>query len=466
MTVCLCCGKEAEECLCRECRQKADIEDLCNKIRDYTPKIMDNSKENAAWEEIATLMEQPSNFKNIAFALADYLPSPRKEYQQILCIVGNNSRVPRTSKKWYREIYEQIINREGLHKAEVLWLKGLMLETLYQDYQYSEADVLAAELMEEESLPGTTACVLAEFFSQTRRYDEANDIIMGGMKENAENKSVFDMLLELQRKNDNRRIAADSGKKEYFPNPKEDKEEAIKKYTVFMNTLGIDVTGYTTDANRSKCPIPIPKEEYPQPSEKREADFENFVAFDFETTGRAPGTDSIIEVGAIKVINGQIAESAEYTFQEFVKPFKKGLSEEIIQLTGITKENVKDARQMWEVIPDFMKFVGEDILVGYNSIGFDAKFLCRAGRYSHEIYRNKHFDVWRYIQSLKDDIHYTGTDFKLTTVGQFLGIENPEAHRALADAITTAKIYLSLKEISKKTSEISNINSVLDLEEW
>ena len=61
-----------------------------------------------------------------------------------------------------------------------------------------------------------------------------------------------------------------------------------------------------------------------------------------------------------------LVESEEFIFQEFVRPFKKRLSTKITELTGITKEKLEDARQMWEVIPEFMEFVGYDILVGYN----------------------------------------------------------------------------------------------------
>lgn len=133
--------------------------------------------------------------------------------------------------------------------------------------------------------------------------------------------------------------------------------------------------------------------------------------------------------------------------QELVRPFKKRLSTKITELTGITKEDLEDARQMWEVIPEFMEFVGDDILVGYNSVGFDAKFLCRAGRYCNKVYENKHFDVLKFARESAKKINYTGQDLKLTSVGEFLGIDNPNAHRALADAITTAKIYLKLREI-------------------
>lgn len=470
MAVCLSCGKEIEGCLCEECRQRINIEDFCEKIRAYTPMILDNPNKNPIWEQIASEMEQSYNFKNMAFAVADHLASPRKEYQQILCMVGTNLRVPRASKPWFYGVYEQIVGMDGLEKEEKLRIKGLMLEALYQDYRYLEADELASELLEKTPLPWQAIYVIAEFFSQTRRYDEADDAISVGNKLNVGNDGVLRQFAELSEKNEKRRTAADTGKKEYLPNPKENKAEAIEKYTEFMALLGIDVTvsstSFSSGGKTSRYPTPIPKGEYPDPIEKREADFDSFVAFDFETTGKFPGTDAIIEVGAVRVVNGQIVESAEFTFQEFMKPFKKGLPAVITELTGITKDDLKDARQMWEVIPDFMKFVGDDILVGYNSIGFDAKFLCRAGRYCNEIYNNKHFDVWRYAKELKDVIGYTGANFKLVTVGEFLGIENPEAHRALADAITTARIYLKLREMSGENETPSSADSVLDLEDW
>lgn len=469
MAVCLSCGKEIEGCLCEECKQKINIEELCEKVRAYTPMILDNPNKNPIWEQVASGMEHAYDFRNMAYALADYLPSPRKEYQQILTIVGTNLRVPRASKPWFYEVYGQIIEMDGLEKEEKLRIKGLMLEALYQDYRYPEADELASELLERSPLPWQVIYVIAEFFSQTRRYDEADDAISVGNKLNAGNDGVLRQFSELSEKNEKRRTAADTGKKEYLPSTQND-PTSREKYIAFMETIGIDVTvsstSFSSGGKTSRYPKPIPKGEYPDPVEKREADFDSFVAFDFETTGKYPGTDAIIEVGAVRVVNGQIVESAEFTFQEFMRPFKKGLPAAITELTGITKDDLKDARQMWEVVTDFMKFVGDDILVGYNSIGFDAKFLCRAGRYCNEIYTNKHFDVWRYAKELKDTIGYTGANFKLVTVGEFLGIENPEAHRALADAITTAKIYLKLKEMSGGVSQSVSTDNVLDLEDW
>ena len=57
MAFCLSCGKEIEGCLCEECKQKIDIEELCNKIRVYIPMIQDNPNKNMIWEQVASEMD-------------------------------------------------------------------------------------------------------------------------------------------------------------------------------------------------------------------------------------------------------------------------------------------------------------------------------------------------------------------------------------------------------------------------
>ena len=105
---------------------------------------------------------------------------------------------------------------------------------------------------------------------------------------------------------------------------------------------------------------------------------------------------------------------------------------------------------MWEVIPEFMNFVGDSVMVGFNNVNFDSAFLRRAGRYCNTVYTNKQFDVKRYLDKIKNKIGYAGENEKLGTVSKYYGIENPQAHRALADAITTAKVFLKLKELDEQ----------------
>ena len=451
MAICLSCGLTADECLCKKCQNSVDIEKLCDLIEAYSQGKYDAPDKNPTWESIASEMGNPQNFKKTSFAVANYLQSPRKEYRQILSLTGSAVRVPRSSKIWFWDTYSKIKDSDSLTNEENLRLKGLYLEALYQDYRYFEAEELAQELLDKPSVPLQTAYTIAEFFSQTRRYEEARKVIEIA-EPNCKNTNThfFDKIKDINEKRANGGI-------EYQPKD----AEAKQKYSEFMSTRGIEITS----TKKSKNPTPIPNGDYPETIEKREDDFDSFVAFDFETTGTTPAFDSIIEVGAIKVIHGKIVESADFTFSEFVKPYEKKISSEITDLTGISQDDVKDAREMWEVIPDFMKFVGDNILVGFNNIRFDAKFLRRAGRYSNEIYTNKHFDVLRYIKSNKDELNLDCENLKLETASACLGIENPEAHRALADAITTARVYLKLREM-RDSDKSGDADFELDINEW
>ena len=73
----------------------------------------------------------------------------------------------------------------------------------------------------------------------------------------------------------------------------------------------------------------------------------------------------VIQIGAVKVVDGVVDESQ--TFEELVNPkySKVSVSDNITKITGITDEEAKNARQVWEVIPEFVKFIGDDTLAGF-----------------------------------------------------------------------------------------------------
>ena len=100
--------------------------------------------------------------------------------------------------------------------------------------------------------------------------------------------------------------------------------------------------------------------------------YDTYVSIDLETTGLNPKRDRIIEIGAIRVEQGQIAEE----FSTFVDPGRK-LEERITELTGIRDEDLADAPQLDEVFPKLLKFMGELPLLGH-SILFDYSFLKKA----------------------------------------------------------------------------------------
>lgn len=169
----------------------------------------------------------------------------------------------------------------------------------------------------------------------------------------------------------------------------------------------------------------------------------SFVVFDLETTGLnsspvSGNMDKIIEIGAFKVVDGVITES----FTTFVNPRKK-LSDEIIALTGITDEMVENAPACEDVMPDFYKFCDGCILVGHNAASFDFKFVdyyCSAVGY---ILERKIIDTYPLSQEL-----LFLNNYKLNTVAEKFGVTFNH-HRAIDDALATAKIFIELIRIKK-----------------
>ena len=95
----------------------------------------------------------------------------------------------------------------------------------------------------------------------------------------------------------------------------------------------------------------------------------NYVAFDIETTGLNPKYDKIIEIGAVRVRDGEPAD----TFSTFINP-GKSLPERIVELTGIHDEDVAGAPYIDALLEPFLSFVGDDVLLGHNFL-FDYSFV-------------------------------------------------------------------------------------------
>ena len=97
---------------------------------------------------------------------------------------------------------------------------------------------------------------------------------------------------------------------------------------------------------------------------------EVYVVFDLETTGLYPNSgDSIIEIGAVKIKDGKIIDR----YDELINPGKL-LSDEIIKITGINNEMLKDKKTIEEELPRIVEFLSDCVLVAHNA-SFDVNFL-------------------------------------------------------------------------------------------
>ncbi len=165
----------------------------------------------------------------------------------------------------------------------------------------------------------------------------------------------------------------------------------------------------------------------------------DYVVFDFETTGTSWIEDDIIEISALKVQGGQVTD----TFSSLVNPGRH-ISGFATAVNGITDEMVKEAPSLAEVLPEFLKFFGDFVLVGHNIQSFDLKFLYRA---TEEILgqtvENDYIDTLYMARScLKQLKHH-----KLADLAAYFNINSKGAHRALNDCIMNQRCYEELGRI-------------------
>lgn len=160
----------------------------------------------------------------------------------------------------------------------------------------------------------------------------------------------------------------------------------------------------------------------------------SFVVFDFETTGLDAKTCEIIEIGAVKISGGKIVS----TFSCFIKP-STPIPQEITDLTHITNDMVENSPAINYVLPDFYKYCYGCGLVAHN-IAFDYGFLSAIAKKMNYNFDNPQFDTLNMARQKLLGLR----NFKLETVAERLGVSLVGAHRAVNDAMATAKVFLKL----------------------
>lgn len=163
-----------------------------------------------------------------------------------------------------------------------------------------------------------------------------------------------------------------------------------------------------------------------------------YVVFDVETTGLEPTKDEIIELSAVKIIKGEICES----FSVLINP-EYDLPPKIVEITGITDEMLKGCYTIGEVIGDFYKFTRGAVLVAHNA-PFDMGFLTIAGRKNKYDFDNDYLDT---LAMARQSLKLRHND--LTSVCNHLKITFTGAHRALNDALATAKVFIELMNMQR-----------------
>ena len=190
---------------------------------------------------------------------------------------------------------------------------------------------------------------------------------------------------------------------------------------------------------------------------------QNYIVFDFETTGLDPAKDDVIEISAISKINGEWIDP----FSTLVKPTNP-INDEIVKLTGITNEMIeKDGLPQKDAWEKFYQYIGDLYpLIGHNIMKFDVLFLERFIPKDVTINKRRYIDTAMLYKAWKSgekqmwhENHYDfckrigekriwGIKYRIPICCEDLNIDisNKKLHRAATDVELTNLIYLQLKE--------------------
>ncbi len=165
---------------------------------------------------------------------------------------------------------------------------------------------------------------------------------------------------------------------------------------------------------------------------------EDYTVVDLEMTGLAAKLDKIIEIGAVRVRGGEVAD----TYAMLVDP-QVPIPEKVTALTGITDEMAADGEDMDKAVQGLIDFIGDDVLVGQN-INFDYSFI-KQWAVNHKLSL-----AMSAYDTLKLARRYLPADMpkKLESLCEYFDINRENAHRALDDALETMQVFEKLQNIA------------------
>lgn len=175
----------------------------------------------------------------------------------------------------------------------------------------------------------------------------------------------------------------------------------------------------------------------------------DYVCIDIETTGLDVEWDDILELGAAKVSNGKVVDR----FTALVYR-STGVPSFITELTGITSEMVQSADPLDAVLPQFVEFCGDSVLVGHG-VNFDVNFVSYNAANFGIDFMNDYIDTLRIARKLfQGEKHH-----RLSDVALYCGVNQEQAHRAGSDVCTTIACFEKMKRIAiENGSEADFVN--------
>lgn len=176
-----------------------------------------------------------------------------------------------------------------------------------------------------------------------------------------------------------------------------------------------------------------------------------FIAFDLETTGTVAGVDQIVEIGAVRFIDGHV-DAVFSTLIDPLRPIPPAAS----AVNKITDDMVKGKPLIQDILPAFAEFCAGDIIVAHNA-SFDAQFLT-ADVKKHETAAPTGVIIDTLPISRK--VFVGLSNYKLGTLVQYLKIPTSQFHRAEEDASYCGKLFIEMVSrisIGGKAPAIENL---------
>ena len=179
--------------------------------------------------------------------------------------------------------------------------------------------------------------------------------------------------------------------------------------------------------------------------------FRDFTAIDLETTDKDVESAEIVEIAAVRVRNGKIADE----YRTLVKP-RVPITSGAMATHGISENDVADAAYFETMWPEFRAFCGSDVLVAHNGYMFDFPILRRMAKH---LPRGNDFSTYDTLP-LARTLHATSR--RLEHLAKRYGIPTGQSHRALDDCRTLAKLFPMLSETRLEYARKTALVNLLD----
>lgn len=159
-----------------------------------------------------------------------------------------------------------------------------------------------------------------------------------------------------------------------------------------------------------------------------------FIVVDLETTGLEPNLDSIIEIAAVKVLNGQIVDEMTHLVNPHIF-----IPQETTDITGITTDMLKDSPLFADVVDEYLGWFAEGGVFVAHNVDFDRNFF---NAHLRRMQRTELVNPYLCTFKLAKTVHPNLPRYGLGMLSETFNVQLPQAHRAIHDARATAELLI------------------------